>query len=273
MQAPSHADSDEFMLVDCFAVHESDFDVDNVQVLQAYVVDPGVEQGVSGGNKELECDEDYVDDVEDEEEEAPIVAAPIVAAPKQGGRHEDMRMWTFEEDEALMGLVDHHGTHWATVVPKLNEELGGKPRTKSMIRNHYMRKIKGLQIKQEGKAKNRCGHCGELKSGHICKGSATNARAVKQARAAAEAEARANAKAGEKVIEAMAAAAQALAVRQQALAYERQIAAEAAAMVAAAAPVKPPPARGVRGVRGVVGGLTDEERAHIESLRARLVGE
>ena len=172
-----------------------------------------------------------------------------------------------------MRLVDKHGTHWATIVPLLNKELGGKPRTTSMVRNHYMRKIKGLQMKQEGKAKNRCGHCGELKSGHICKESAANARAVKKARAAAEAEARANAKAGEKVIEAMAAAAQALAVRQQALAYERQIAAEAAAMVAATAPVKPPPARGVRGVRGVVGGLTDEERAHIELLRARLVGE
>ena len=254
---PSEAESDEPMLVDCFAAHTSDFDADNVEVLQAYLVDD------EEGDGEWEGDEDYVDDVEDEEEEAPFVAATAKQREKQpkkghGGRHEDMRCWTPEEDSALMQIVAHFGTKWGKVVEQLVKEVGGDPRTRSMVRNRYMRILKGQQMKQEGRAKNRCSHCGELKSGHICKATAAvrKATVATVAMAAAKAEVRARA-------EATAAEARAQA--------EARIAAEAAAMVGAARAAKAAPARGVRGVRGVVGGLSDEERARIESLRARLV--
>ena len=200
------------MLVDCFAVHESHFDLDNVEVLQAYAVDE--EKGESGG--EWEGEWDYVDDVEDEEEEAPIVAAVAAvaaAAPNfsgkkpQGGKHEDMRPWTPEEDNALMGLVGKNSKNWGFVV----EQMGGTPRrTKAMARNRYMRIVNGQRMKREGKGKNRCRNCGEVKLGHVCKKAATGAEAA--------------------------------------------------------------PVQGVQGVRGWVGGLTHEERARIELVRARLMG-
>jgi hypothetical protein len=202
------------MLVDCFAVHESDFDSDNVEVLQAYAVDEekGERGGESGGESggEMGGEWDYVDDVEDEEEEAPIVAAVAATAPNfsgkkpQGGKHEDMRLWTPEEDNALMGLVGQNGKNWGFVA----ERIGGmQRRTKAMARNRYMRIVNGQRMKRAGKGKNRCRNCGELKLGHVCEAVATGAEAA--------------------------------------------------------------PALGGR---GRVGGLTNEERARIESVRARLMG-
>jgi len=37
-----------------------------------------------------------------------------------------------------------------------------------MVRNRYLRIERGRQLTEEGKSKNRCGQCGQLKRGHVC---------------------------------------------------------------------------------------------------------
>ena len=39
-----------------------------------------------------------------------------------------------------------------------------------MVRNRYLRIERGRWLTEQGMSKNRCGQCGELKRGHVCKG-------------------------------------------------------------------------------------------------------
>jgi len=86
-----------------------------------------------------------------------------------GGRHENMRAWVPEEDKELIELIKVHGKRWKEIAALL------KPgdRTAAMVRNRWFRIQRGQALTKEGKSKNRCGVCGELKRGHICKSRTT----------------------------------------------------------------------------------------------------
>lgn len=83
-----------------------------------------------------------------------------------GGAHENMRGWSPEEDELLLQLIQASGKRWKLIA----EALGNSnPRTPAMVRNRYLRIERGRMLTEQGKSKNRCGQCGELKRGHVCR--------------------------------------------------------------------------------------------------------
>jgi len=83
-----------------------------------------------------------------------------------GGAHENMRGWSPEEDELLLQLIETSGKRWKLIA----EALGNaNPRTPAMVRNRYLRIERGRWLTEQGKSKNRCGQCGELKRGHVCR--------------------------------------------------------------------------------------------------------
>jgi len=83
-----------------------------------------------------------------------------------GGAHENMRGWSPEEDELLLNLIDTSGKRWKFIA----EQLGNaNPRTPAMVRNRYLRIERGRFLTEQGLSKNRCGQCGELKRGHVCR--------------------------------------------------------------------------------------------------------
>lgn len=83
-----------------------------------------------------------------------------------GGAHENMRGWSPEEDELLLMLIDTSGKRWKFIA----EQLGtANPRTPAMVRNRFLRIERGRQLTEQGLSKNRCGQCGELKRGHVCR--------------------------------------------------------------------------------------------------------
>lgn len=83
-----------------------------------------------------------------------------------GGRHENARAWTAEEDATLLRLIEIDGKRWKQISTAL-QPLGD--RTPAMVRNRYLRIKRGRWLTEQGKSKNRCGLCGELKRGHVCK--------------------------------------------------------------------------------------------------------
>lgn len=90
-----------------------------------------------------------------------------------GGAHENMRGWSPEEDELLLKLIQTSGKRWKLIAEALgnsNESLGNSnPRTPAMVRNRFLRIERGRYLTEKGMSKNRCGQCGELKRGHICR--------------------------------------------------------------------------------------------------------
>jgi len=69
------------------------------------------------------------------------------------------------QDKELIELIEANGKRWKEIAAAL------KPgdRTAAMVRNRWIRIQRGRALTAEGKSKNRCGVCGELKRGHICK--------------------------------------------------------------------------------------------------------
>jgi len=63
-----------------------------------------------------------------------------------------------------MRLINESGKRWKQIASAL------KPfdRTPAMVRNRYLRIERGKWLTAEGKSKNRCGLCGQLKRGHVC---------------------------------------------------------------------------------------------------------
>lgn len=78
-----------------------------------------------------------------------------------------MRSFTTEEDTMLEGLVAEHGPKWKIIASLLTAQ-GPNERTHAMVRNRFLRRQKGKVDAAEGKARNRCGQCGQLKKGHVC---------------------------------------------------------------------------------------------------------
>ena len=87
---------------------------------------------------------------------------PRTLEPKRqgGGRHENMRQWTEEEDDRLRHYVGQHGPRWEKIA-----RLYGDGRTGPSVRNRWMRLAKG----RTRVASNSCRLCGKPKrAGHPC---------------------------------------------------------------------------------------------------------
>jgi len=85
-----------------------------------------------------------------------------------GGAHENMRGWSPEEDELLLHLIASSGKRWKLIAEALGAHSPGLERTPAMVRNRYLRIERGRLLTEQGKSKNRCGQCGQLKRGHVC---------------------------------------------------------------------------------------------------------
>lgn len=80
-----------------------------------------------------------------------------------GGRHENARGWSPHEDAMLLSLIEGSGKRWKQIA-----EILPNDRTPAMVRNRYLRIKRGRWLTEQGKSKNRCGICGQLKRGHVC---------------------------------------------------------------------------------------------------------
>ena len=85
-----------------------------------------------------------------------------------GGAHENMRGWSPEEDELLLHLIQVSGKRWKHIAEALGAQTPGTVRTPAMVRNRFLRIERGRWLTENGKSKNRCGQCGQLKRGHVC---------------------------------------------------------------------------------------------------------
>lgn len=90
-----------------------------------------------------------------------------------GGQHVGMRAFTTTEDAKLMGLFAEHGPRWKLIAAEMSTQEG--PRSAAMVRNRWLRVQKGKQRAAQGLARNKCGHCGQIKQGHICAARVANA--------------------------------------------------------------------------------------------------
>jgi len=77
-------------------------------------------------------------------------------------RHEHMQSWRPEEDLLILRLFATEGRKWGRIAALL------PGRSSASVRNRYLRIEKGRQLTAEGKSKNRCAACGQLKLGHVC---------------------------------------------------------------------------------------------------------
>jgi len=84
------------------------------------------------------------------------------------GAHENMRGWSPEEDELLLSLIMSSGKRWKLIAEALGGHSPAAQRTPAMVRNRYLRIERGRMLTEQGKSKNRCGQCGQLKRGHVC---------------------------------------------------------------------------------------------------------
>ena len=79
--------------------------------------------------------------------------------------------WTQAEDEMLMGGVetnrdDQNRPAWSVISKKL--KAAGFDRSAQQARCRYMRMERGRVKREQGKAKNYCKTCGQLRAGHVC---------------------------------------------------------------------------------------------------------
>jgi len=77
-------------------------------------------------------------------------------------KHEHMMSWTPEEDLQILTLFAQEGRKWGKIAGVL------KNRSSASVRNRYLRIENGRKLREEGKSKNRCAACGQLKLGHVC---------------------------------------------------------------------------------------------------------
>jgi hypothetical protein len=52
--------------------------------------------------------------------------------------------------------------------PSVDGRASPSPQTPAMVRNRFMRLMKGRELASKGGARNKCGKCGALKRGHVC---------------------------------------------------------------------------------------------------------
>jgi len=102
-----------------------------------------------------------------------------------GGKHEDMRPWSPEEDALLLDIVKTAGKRWKIIAEQLSD--ANHSRTTAMVRNRYLRIERGKELTERGISKNRCGRCGEIKRGHVCRATALAAAAPTAERQPAQA--------------------------------------------------------------------------------------
>ena len=80
-----------------------------------------------------------------------------------GGKHENMKAWSIEEDHAIIDGVTQHGHQWRLIV----QDLPG--RSVSSTRNRFNRIEKGRKMREAGtRGRNMCHACWQPKKGHIC---------------------------------------------------------------------------------------------------------
>lgn len=79
-----------------------------------------------------------------------------------------MRGFTPEEDQMLNKLVETDGPRWKAIAEAMTAATPDAPRTAAMVRNRFLRVQKGKKEAEQGKARNKCGLCGQLKKGHVC---------------------------------------------------------------------------------------------------------
>ena len=82
-----------------------------------------------------------------------------------GGKHENMKSWSSEEDHIIINGVQLHGHQWRLIV----RDLPG--RSVSSTRNRWNRIEKGRLMREAGtRGRNICHLCWQPKKGHICTG-------------------------------------------------------------------------------------------------------
>ena len=89
------------------------------------------------------------------------------ARPKQlgmpGGKHDNMKSWSSEEDHVIIDGIQLHGHQWRLIV----KDLPG--RSVSSTRNRWNRIEKGREMREAGtRGRNMCHLCWQPKKGHIC---------------------------------------------------------------------------------------------------------
>lgn len=81
-----------------------------------------------------------------------------------GGKHKKMTVWTTDDDNRLLQLQMELGkTKWKAIASSM------PGRSVASVRNRFFRIDRGARLVQEGKGKNRCTRCGEMKRGHVCR--------------------------------------------------------------------------------------------------------
>ena len=80
-----------------------------------------------------------------------------------GGKHDNMKSWSSEEDHVIIDGIQLHGHQWRLIV----KDLPG--RSVSSTRNRWSRIEKGRQMREAGtRGRNMCHLCWQPKKGHIC---------------------------------------------------------------------------------------------------------
>ena len=80
-----------------------------------------------------------------------------------GGKHDNMKSWSSEEDHVIIDGIQLHGHQWRLIV----KDLPG--RSVSSTRNRWNRIEKGREMREAGtRGRNMCHLCWQPKKGHIC---------------------------------------------------------------------------------------------------------
>ena len=80
-----------------------------------------------------------------------------------GGKHENMKTWSKEEDYIIIDGVKLHGHQWRIIVRNL------PGRSVSSTRNRFNRIEQGRMMRETGtRGRNMCHFCWQPKKGHIC---------------------------------------------------------------------------------------------------------
>lgn len=80
------------------------------------------------------------------------------------GKHTEMTAWSTDDDDRLLQLQIELGKNvWTAIASKM------PGRSVASVRNRVFRIDRGNRLVQEGKGKNRCTRCGEMKRGHACR--------------------------------------------------------------------------------------------------------
>ena len=75
---------------------------------------------------------------------------------------------TYCRPNRILPRSQKSGKRWKLIAEALVDHTSGHERTPAMVRNRYLRIERGRELTEQGKSKNRCGQCGQLKRGHVC---------------------------------------------------------------------------------------------------------